>query len=170
MKTTTEGVIEVERRIAAQPETVFSYFTDPDRFRLWQGVDAELDPRPGGMFRVKMTGRSGTVVRGVYEEVEPPTRVVFTWGWEPLDRLPEGVDLTQVPGLPDGFTGVPPGTSTVEVDLVADGAATILRIRHSGLPTEAARGFHAWGWEKTVPRLVAVASGKDPGPNPMADL
>ena len=170
MRTSEGGVIEIERRIAARPETVFSYFTDPERYRLWQGVDAELDPRPGGIFRVTMTGRSRTVASGEYVTIEPPTRVVFTWGWEPIDRLPEYLDLGQFDGLPDGFSGVPPGTSTVEVVLVADGDGTILRVRHSGLPTEAARRFHTMGWEMTLPRLVDVAEGDDPGPNPMADL
>jgi uncharacterized protein YndB with AHSA1/START domain len=156
--TAAEGVIELERRIAARPETVFSYFTDPERYRRWQGVDAELDPRPGGLFRVTMTGRSRTVARGVYVEVEPPTRLVFTWGWEPID------------GAPDGMTGVLPGTSTVEVELVADGDATILRMRHSGLPTDAACQFHTAGWDLTLDRLVVAAAGGDPGPYVLADL
>ena len=76
-----EGVIELERRIAAPPATVFAYFTDPERYLLWQGVAAELDPRPGGVFRVTQND-SGYIARGEYLEVEPPTRVVFTWGWE----------------------------------------------------------------------------------------
>ncbi|MBV8386016.1 MAG: SRPBCC domain-containing protein, partial [Acidimicrobiia bacterium] len=62
-------VVEVERRIAAPPEIVFSYFTDPDRYRIWQGVDADLDPRPGGLFRVRMTGRSRHIATGEYVEV-----------------------------------------------------------------------------------------------------
>ena len=37
--------LEIERRIAARPETVFSFFVDPARYRRWQGIDAELDPR-----------------------------------------------------------------------------------------------------------------------------
>src|SRR5437660_1530588 len=39
VRTAAEGVVEVERRIAARPETVFSYLTDPERFRRWQGID-----------------------------------------------------------------------------------------------------------------------------------
>jgi uncharacterized protein YndB with AHSA1/START domain len=153
--TTTEGIIELERHIAARRETVFSYFTDPDRYRLWQGVDAELDPRPGGIFRVTMTGRSRTVARGVFVEIDEPKRVVFTWGWEQIDGLPDGMHLQ-------------PGTSTVEVDLVADGDETILRMRHSGLPTDAACQFHTHGWSMTLDRLVLVAEGSDPGPYPLA--
>jgi uncharacterized protein YndB with AHSA1/START domain len=170
MTTSVQGVIEFERRIAARPETVFSYFTDPERYRLWQGVDAELDPRPGGTFRVTMTGRSRAVARGVYVVVEPPKRVVYTWGWEPIDVIPEGGSLDQFDGLAEGFSGVPPGTSTVEVDLIADGDGTRLRVRHTGLPTDAACRFHTQGWKMTLPRLVVVAAGGDPGPDPLAGL
>lgn len=157
MKTTAEGVIELERRVAARPETVFSYFTDPERYRMWQGVDAELDPRPGGIFRVTQTGRSRVVARGEFVEVEPPRRLVFTWGWE------------QVEGLPEGMAGLEPGTSTVEVDLVPDGDGTILRLRHSGLPSEACCRVHTAGWDVTLDRLVVAGAGGDPGVNPFAD-
>jgi uncharacterized protein YndB with AHSA1/START domain len=151
-------VVEIERRIAAPPEVVFSYFTDPKRYKLWQGVDADLDPRPGGVFRVRMTGRSRHIAIGEYVEVDPPTRVVFTWGWERDDSLlDEQVD-------------VPPGSSTVEVTLLRDGDATILRLRHSGLPTDRTCRFHDWGWDSTVERLVIVAEGGDPGPGPFPDI
>ena len=158
MKASAEDTIEVERRIAAAPETVFAYFTDPERFCMWQGVDAELDPRPGGLFRVTVTGRSRVVERGEYVEVEPPNRIVFTWGWEQID------------GLPDGMGGLLPGTSTVEVDLFAEGDGTILRLRQSGLRTDPERNIHIRGWEQTLDRLVKVAVGEDPGPDPLADL
>jgi uncharacterized protein YndB with AHSA1/START domain len=151
-------LVEVERRIAAPPEVVFSYFTDPERYRLWQGVDAELDPRPGGVFRIHMTGRTSMVVSGAYVDVEPPTRVSFTWGWEPSDAL----DVAQ--------RAVGPGSSTVEVVLVPDGDGTVLRLRHTGLPTEAAFNFHSSGWELTIDRLERTASGVDGDPNPFLDL
>jgi uncharacterized protein YndB with AHSA1/START domain len=156
MTTTAPGVIQIERRIAARPETVFSYFTDPVRYRLWQGVDAELDPRPGGTFRVTMTGKSEAVVRGVYVEVEPPTRLVLTWGWERWD------------GQPDVY--VPVGSSTVEVTLVPDGQDTVLQVRHEGLPTRHAYDFHDFGWKLTLDRLVVVAEGGNPGDNPLATV
>jgi uncharacterized protein YndB with AHSA1/START domain len=157
MKATTEGTIEIERRIAARPETVFSYFTDPRRFVEWQGFDAELDPRPGGVFRVTATGRSRVVARGEFLEVDPPNRVVFTWGWE------------QVEGLPAGMAGLDPGSSTVEVVLVADGDGTLVRLRHSGLPDEAEREVHTYGWDMSLSRLAIAAPGGDPGPHPFAD-
>ena len=158
MRGPTEGVIELERRIAARPETVFSFFTDAERYMQWQGVDAELDARPGGVFRVTVTGRSHMVAKGQFVEVDPPTRIVFTWGWEPIDALPSGM------------REVAPGTSTVEVVLVPDGDATVLRMRHSGLPTAAACDRHTDGWGVSLGRLVAVAAGEDPGEDPLAGL
>jgi uncharacterized protein YndB with AHSA1/START domain len=53
-----------ELRIAAPPEVVFPYFTDPARMVDWMGVAALLDPRPGGTFRVEPNGRD--VVLGEY--------------------------------------------------------------------------------------------------------
>jgi uncharacterized protein YndB with AHSA1/START domain len=132
-----EGVIELERRIAAPAETVFAYFTDATRYRLWQGVDAELDPRPGGLFRVTMNDE-GWVAEGLFLEVEHPKRVVFSWGWV-------GVD------------GLEPGESTVEVNLIADGADTLLRLRHSGLPSESACQIHTFGWTEGLDKLLVVA-------------
>jgi len=149
--TLPEGVIEVERRIAAPPEVVFSYFTDAERYRIWQGVEAELDPRPGGVFRVRMTNRSRYFASGAFEEVDPPRRLVFTWGFE-------GVD------------GLPPGTTTVEVLLEPDGDGTLLRLRHSGLMNETMCLFHGWGWGVTLDRLLVAAEGGDPGPYPHADF
>ena len=43
---------EHEVRIAATPETVFGFFTDPEKMTRWKGTTAKLDPRPGGIYRV----------------------------------------------------------------------------------------------------------------------
>jgi uncharacterized protein YndB with AHSA1/START domain len=139
-------VVEREIRIAAPPEIVFRFFIDPKRMVRWKGTSAELDPRPGGIYRVNVTGRD--VAQGVYQEVVPNSRVAFTWGWE-------------------GNSTVPPGSSTVEITLVPDGDGTIVRLRHSGLPPKDRAG-HAEGWEHFLARLVVAAGGGDPGPDPWA--
>jgi hypothetical protein len=65
--------LRLERRIDARPETVFSYLTDPRRYMRWMGVDAQLDPQPGGIYRV--TVPQGFVALGEFVEIDPPHRV-----------------------------------------------------------------------------------------------
>src|SRR5438477_8028998 len=65
---------------------------------------------------------------------------------------------------------VPPGSTTVEVTLTEDHGETILRLRHTGLPTDAAVQFHSMGWNTTVDRLVIVAEGGNPGPYPFQEV
>jgi uncharacterized protein YndB with AHSA1/START domain len=139
-----EQPIEIESRIGAPPDVVFAYFVDPHLYRRWKGSAAELDARPGGLYRVLMP--SGDRVRGVYVVVEPPHRVVFTWGFE-------------------GSADLPPGSSTVEITLVEDGDGTIVRLRHDRLPTDLARQQHAVGWRHYLERLATVVLGGDPGPD-----
>ncbi len=131
-----DGVIERELRIAARPETVFSFWTDPTRMAKWMGRDVRLDPRPGGEFRIDYNGSD--IARGTFVEVEAPVRLVLTWGWE-------------APG-----DSTPPGASTVEVTLEPDGDGTLLRLRHSGLSADAVTG-HADGWDQFLPGLAEAA-------------
>ena len=141
------SVIEREIRIAASPETVFDYFVDPDKMVEWKGRKAELDPRPGGLYRVDINDQA--VVRGEYVEIDAPSRVVFTWGWEGTSNP------------------VPPGSSRVEISLQPDGDGTIVRLRHVDLP-EAEREIHGHGWDHYLSRLAQAAEGKDPGTDPHA--
>jgi uncharacterized protein YndB with AHSA1/START domain len=137
--------VEREVRIDAPPDVIFKFFVDPEHMVRWKGVEATLDPRPGGVYRVNVTGTH--VARGEYVEVSPNERVVFTWGWEG-----EG-------------NPVPPGASTVEITLVPDGASTIVRLRHHGLPG-GPEDRHAEGWEHYLARLAVAAAGGDAGPDP----
>lgn len=71
----TREAVEVETRIAASPETVFEFFTDADKMIQWMGRSAELDARPGGVFRCDINGRS--IASGEFVELDPPRRAVF---------------------------------------------------------------------------------------------
>jgi len=144
----TQTAVEVEVRIDAAPETVFEFFTDPDKMVQWMGRSHDLEARPGGVFRCDINGRD--VASGSYVEVDPPRRVVFTWGWE------------------SETASTPPGTSTVEVSLEEDGDSTVVRLRHSDLPTDESRASHRHGWEHYAERLTQAASGGDAGPDPWA--
>lgn len=145
----TATAAEVEIRIAASPETVFDFFTDPDKMIQWMGRSAELEPRSGGTMRCDINGRD--VARGEYVAVERPDRLVFTWGWE-------GEEPT-----------VAPGASTVEVLLARDGDGTRLRLIHSGLPSAESAERHSHGWTHYAERLGLVATGADPGADPWQD-
>ena len=135
-------VIEKVIHIEARPETVFRLLTDPKEYVRWKGKLAEFEPQPGGKFRVDFMNDKD-VVAGNYVEVVPERRLVFTWGWE-------------------GSQIVPPGSSTVEIDLEPDGQGTRLRLVHRGLP-EPAIPTHTEGWDFFLPRLTNVAEGREAG-------
>ncbi len=133
----------VERQTTASASSVYDYLTTSARWVLWQGSDAELDPQPGGIFR--MTMPDGRTARGQYLDLQPHTRVVFTWGW---------VDTP----------GIPPGSSTVTVDLIPNEDGTLIRLTHTGLAHDEA-AMHRMGWDHYIPRLAAVAEGHPPAPD-----
>jgi uncharacterized protein YndB with AHSA1/START domain len=145
-----DEAVEREVLIAARPETVFEFFTDPEKQALWMGRRAELDPRPGGIYRVEVS--DPIVGSGEFLEVHAPSRVVFSFGWE-------GQEAGQ------GEHGVPPGSSRVEVTLAPEGEGTLVRLRHLDLP-EQAREMHGQGWQLYLDRLQIAATGGDPGPDP----
>ncbi|HET7092122.1 MAG TPA: SRPBCC family protein, partial [Thermomicrobiales bacterium] len=126
-------VISARVRIAAPPDVVFPYFTDPRLIVSWIGERAELDAHPGGVFAVDF---GDVAARGTYLAVEPPHRVVFTWG------------------IPGDAT-LPPGASTVEVVFVDDGGDTIVTLTHRDVPAER-EPSHREGWERCLAALAAV--------------
>ena len=106
MNAATERLsVEREITIAATPETVWELLTDPEEATRWMGQAASFDLRPGGTYRVDVI--PGDTVRGEFVEIDRPRRLVYTWGWERGSR-----------------GSVPPGSTTVEFELVPDGAGT----------------------------------------------
>ena len=142
---TDRVVLEVD--VAAPPEVVYDFFTQAELLCRWMGVDAELEARPGGVFRFAIA--PGQFCSGRYVEADRPRRVVFTWGYE-SDAMP-----------------VEPGSTTVEVDIEAVGGGTRVRLVHSGLDA-AMRAMHEDGWRRFLPRLAAVAVGRPAGFDPAA--
>lgn len=150
MDATADGIlVEREIRIEAARETVWECLTDPDQHVRWMGEVADLEPMPGGRYEVRVV--PGRTAKGVFLEMEPPSRLLISWGWEPAGaRSP----------LP------PPGSTTVEFRLIALGDATLLRLTHRRNPTAESAAGHARGWEHYLARLAQLAAGQAPGPDP----
>jgi uncharacterized protein YndB with AHSA1/START domain len=129
--------------IDAPPDVVFEHLVTVEGMLSWMGQHAELQPSPGGSFAVDI---NGVPVRGAYLEIDPPRRVVVSWGVAGSDEHP-------------------PGSSRVEFTLTAAGDGTWLRLVHSGLPEPQAPRY-ATGWGHFLARLQVAAAGSDPGPDP----
>ena len=124
--------------LEATPEEVFAYLTDSARYILWMGVAAELDARPGGVFRLDPNGSGSDAISGRFVEVTPPTRLVFTWGYASAGHR------------------LPPGSTTVEIDLIPqpDGG-TRLRLVHRGLEGLDQMG-HTAGWQHYLVKTFRI--------------
>ena len=139
-------MFQTDVELPASVEEVFRHLTDPAAMIRWMGQHAVLEPEPGGVFEVDI---NGVPVRGRYTEVEPPHRVVVSWGVA-------------------GSTEMPPGATEVEFTLTPTSGGTHLRLVHRDIPDRQAP-MHATGWDHFLSRLVLAASGTDPGPDPWLD-
>ena len=94
---------------------------------------AETDVRVGGRFRIVFRGPDGEEhdVGGVYREVVPDQKLVFTWAWR----------------------STPERESLVTVALKRDGDGTLLTLLHEQFFDEAARDRHGRGWNGTLDKL-----------------
>lgn len=140
-----QAVVRKTVDIQAPPETVFEFFRKPELMTKWMGIEAELDPRPGGIYRVQMATKDRDVALGKYLEIDPPRRIVYSFGWV-------------------GGEFVPPESTRVEIDLEATATGTRLTLSHH-LVHEARREAHNKGWDYHMARLVIAAGGGDPGPD-----
>lgn len=108
LTTPTDREIVLTRIFDAPRELVFKLMHDPEFIPQWWGprgyttlID-KLEFKPGGQWRFIQRGPNGeeTAFRGVYREITPPARVVFTFEWEgmPGHVLVETVTLEEVDG------------------------------------------------------------------------
>jgi uncharacterized protein YndB with AHSA1/START domain len=141
MTTDTALSLRLTRLIRADREAVFGAWTEPAAMREWFCPEggtveaAESDLRVGGRYRIAMRMPHGlSVATGVYREIDPPARLVFTWSWEQGEGPKEGETL-------------------VTVDLAELGDATRLELIHEGFATADAREGHPQGWSSALDRL-----------------
>ncbi|QYR21802.1 SRPBCC domain-containing protein [Paenibacillus sp. sptzw28] len=138
-QTQSDKVIK-EIFIECRPETLFPFFTDPEKMIRWMGSHILLDPTIGGKFRIDLNGHD--IATGEYVEIVPNEKIVMTWGWE-KSKL------------------VPPGSSTIEFLLAPKENGTLLVLTHFDLPVEELAS-HNKGWTHFMSRLQLLAEGQDP--------
>ena len=143
MTTQTAGRLQVTRVIAADPETVFDAWTQPEHIKQWsapEGMDipiSEVDLTVGGRFHLQMRNAEGGThnARGIYQVIDRPMRLVYSWEWD--EHPDHGRSLI-----------------TVEFQAVDDG--TEVTMTHSGLPTEKSVTDHEGGWTSCLNRLEGM--------------
>jgi uncharacterized protein YndB with AHSA1/START domain len=133
--------LTLKRRLNAPPEKVWAAWTDPKKIAHWFGpsdtkddsVRAELDVRVGGHFRASFNTADGEYhqVGGVYREVVPNERLVFSWAWH----------------------STPERESLVTVSLKPDGTGTLLTLHHEQFFDQAAADGHRNGWTGSLDKL-----------------
>ena len=125
--------LTLKRRINAPPEKVYAAWTDPEKIAHWFGpaqvkagsVQADIDLRVGGRYRISFNAK-GTYneVGGVYREVVPNRRLVFSWAWH----------------------STPERESLVTISMQPEGSGTLLTFLHEQFADETARDNHEHGW------------------------
>jgi uncharacterized protein YndB with AHSA1/START domain len=129
------------RKYAAAPEKVWRAWTDPQALSQWWGPGpgepvslAQLDVRVGGRFRIVFGGAEGKAheCAGVYKEVVPNHKLVFTWTWP---------------------NSTPERESLVTITFRAADGGTELDFRHEQLFDEKVRDDHKRGWSSLLDQL-----------------
>jgi uncharacterized protein YndB with AHSA1/START domain len=133
--------LTLTRRLRAQPEKVYAAWTEPENLVQWFGpgqvepgsTRADLDVRVGGRYRISFTGSNGEYheVGGVYRDVVPNQRLVFSWAWH----------------------STPERESLVTVSIKPDGGGTLLTFQHAQFVDETARDNHQRGWTESLANL-----------------
>lgn len=137
--------LTLTRRFRARPEKVWAAWTDPEKLIAWfctakakpGSFRAKLDVRVGGLYRISFDmADSGeySEVGGVYREVVPNEKLVFTWAWH----------------------STPERESLVTVSIKPDGAGSLMIFTHEQFFDEAARDNHSKGWTELFTQLEAI--------------
>jgi uncharacterized protein YndB with AHSA1/START domain len=132
------------RVINADQETVYRAWTDPEQLKRWsapEGLDVahvETDPRVGGRYHIRMVNAEGVAhnATGVYQEVEFPNRLVYTWSWQEEEH-----DV---------------GETRVTVEFKERGGSTEVVLTHELLPNDDSKLAHEQGWASCLNRLEAL--------------
>jgi uncharacterized protein YndB with AHSA1/START domain len=143
--------LELSRVFDAPREMVFKAWTDANQFKQWFGAAAcggsslqtvKVDARVGGKYRIQVRRTDGefyTTV-GVYREVKPPDRLIFTWAFEK-------------DGSGEEFGEVEPCEMIVTLEFKARGKQTELILTHEKFAAVESRDRHEQGWTRCLDSL-----------------
>ncbi len=139
----TKPSLSLVRSFKVAPAKVYRAWTDPQAMSRWFAPSdafsiphAEADVRVGGRYRIVMRAPDGEQhdVSGVYREVVPNEKLVFTWAWR----------------------STPERESLVTVALRPAGGGTELTLTHEQFFDEEARDKHQHGWAACLGRLASA--------------
>ncbi len=142
---TLKPSLTIKKRFNKPPARIYAAWTKPEELAKWMGgsgtiaCKAEADVRVGGRYHIMMKMADDEHnVGGVYREVVPNEKLVFTWAWR----------------------STPDRESLVTITFKADGDGTIMTFNHSQFFDEAARDKHNTGWGVCFEKLQNYLSGK----------
>jgi uncharacterized protein YndB with AHSA1/START domain len=138
-----ERELVLTRTFDAPRALVFAAWTEPELVVQWRAPrgchlrSCTMDLRPGGAWRACMHWADGTDhwQGGVFREIVPPERLVFTYAWEDGDGRPKHETL-------------------VTVTFAERAGATELHLRQSVFESESSRDSHGGGWRETLDVLA----------------
>lgn len=149
-KKNREMTVRLKRIFEAPREKVFQAWTNPDELKKWWGPagcstpSAEIELRVGGKYRFGMQYPPDDIfyVSGIYHEIQPPAKLVFTWRWEKPD-----MDI---------------GETLVTIEFYERGSATEIVLTHEKFPNKEAYQQHQQGWGSILDKLAEVIrAGKE---------
>lgn len=141
------NALHLLRTLSASLERLFEAWTTREHMERWThpdpsaGVEVEVDLRVGGHYSIRLEVEGGHVTAcGTYREVDPPRRLVYTWGWqEPHPMKAE---------------------TLVTVEFVPADGGTEVRLSHEGFPTPGDRDGHDEGWTICLERLSNLVANR----------
>jgi uncharacterized protein YndB with AHSA1/START domain len=139
---TAQHELVITRTFDAPRSLVFEMWAKPEHMERWCGPRGftipfgEMDFRPGGAWRSCLRSAEGKDhwVRGVYREIVPPARLVFTHAWEDEN-------------------GQPGHETVVTLIFTEIGKKTKLTLHQAPFESIASRDGHHGGWSETLDRL-----------------
>ena len=139
-----ELTLEIERVVPASASDAFRAFADPDLLARWWGpagfsvASLDFDPRPGNRYRIEMQPPEGDAfhLAGEFRQVDPPTRLAFTFAWEDPD--PDDVE------------------NLAELSFRDAGGSTEIALTQGPFRTEARHELHRAGWTDSFDKLEAL--------------